>query len=80
MPVNLIKPTPEGLKDPAQALKILLRMYEALTELQTSNAVIAAAENDGKTLPVVLRGAAVEDPTTGQPVIADVFALGVRVT
>jgi hypothetical protein len=74
--VPLIKPKAATLADPTEALKLAIRVHEALAEVQellgapTSESVAAGF---GKVQLVKLAGATVTDVKTGRTFTADVY-------
>jgi hypothetical protein len=81
MAVSLIKPSKEALAKPEDALRILMRMFEALTEMQKADGVPSPqsiAEKAGIVRIVKIAGATVTDPATGQTFTADVYAEAVK--
>lgn len=82
MAINLVKPTAEALADPAQALLISLRFFEALRALQTAADAAtpkSIADSVGKSQSVVLRGATVTLPGSTETFTADIYVTGIKV-
>lgn len=77
---GLIKPSDDALKDPEQALLIVMRLYDAVVELQKAAAAPSPerqAHAAGKTKVVVIRGATVTLPGSLATFTADVYVDGV---
>lgn len=77
---NLPKPDEPTISRPGALLNLLVKMYEAVIELQraaqaTTPASIAAAR--GKTGTVVIRGATVTLPDSSATFTADVYVTGI---
>lgn len=78
----IIKPTAAAMKDPAQALLVVMRLYEAVQALQAAAdaaSPASEAETAGKPQIVVLRAATVTAPGSSATFTADVYATGVAV-
>ncbi len=81
MAVSLIKPSKEALANPEDALRIHMRVFEALSEIQRAAAAPSPqsiAEKAGVVRIVKIAGATVTDPATGQTFTADVYAEAVK--
>lgn len=82
MATNLVKPSAAGLADPAQALLIVLRLFEAVQALQQAagqSSPESMADKVGTSEIVVLRGATVTLPGSSVTFTADVFGWGIKV-